>query len=348
MTYLRNAWYCAGWSPEIGETPIARRILDEPVMLFRAEAGNVVAIGDMCPHRFAPLHQGKRIGDVIECPYHGLRFDGTGACVHNPHGSKKIPAGSSVPAYPLVERHGAAWIWMGDAAAADPALIPDIELFGDPERADYPRVQDHLIMKVDYRLLIDNLLDLTHAPYLHPDTLTPGEANRESLFTGTATSAKSHYIMRHVKTPTSQRLFFPQDQGDFHSEVEWLLPSNLRHRLTMTGVDAPPEEGSITRNAHLITPETETTCHYFWVSTRNRLVDNAQIDAGIKQIVNYAFLQEDEPMMQACQTYMAGRDFFDLRPAYLDTDASAARARRLLADAIAAEQRQPKPISIVA
>ena len=106
----------------------------------------------------------------------------------------------------------------------------------------------------------------------------------------------------------------------------------------MTGVDEPVESGSITRNAHLITPETETSCHYFWVSTRNRLVDNEAIDAGIKKIVNYAFLAEDEPMMISCQDYMAGRDFFDLDPLYLETDAAAARARRLLADAIATEQ----------
>ena len=278
MSFLKNAWYCASWSADLGTEPIGRRILDEPILLFRKADGAVTALSDMCPHRFAPLSKGRLESDVIECPYHGLKFDAAGTCVLNPHGAGRIPANARLRRYPLVERHGAAWIWMGHADAADTAQIPDLRLFGDDS---YPRVKDHLVMKIDYRLLIDNLLDLTHAAYLHPDTLTPGEAQRRAKFSGTATTAKSHY---------------------------------------------------------LITPETETSCHYFWVSTRNRLADNEAIDAGIKKIVNYAFLAEDEPMMISCQDYMAGRDFFDLDPLYLETDAAAARARRLLADAIAAEQ----------
>lgn len=338
MPFLKNAWYAAGWSADIGREPIMRRLLDEPILLYRSEAGKVIALNDMCPHRFAPLHKGKLIGDAIECPYHGLRFDGSGACVLNPHGSGKVPPGAGVPSYPIVERHGAAWIWMGDPSLADPAKVPDCDLFGDSETADYPRVQDSLTMKIDYRLLIDNLLDLTHANYLHPDTLTPGEAKRESAFSTTDTSVLCNYAMRGVKTPSSQRLFFPEDEGDYYSDVEWLMPSVLRIQLFMTGLGQPKDGGSVTRTAHLITPETEKSCHYMWVTTRNRLVENAQVDAGIKAIVNKAFLVEDEPMISAVQDYMAGREFFALQPLYLETDASGARARRMLEKAIRDEQ----------
>ena len=104
MTFARNGWYCAALTAEVGDTPMARRILNQPIMLVRDAVGDVRAIGDRCPHRFAPLHQGVRDDDTIECPYHGLRFDLNGACVFNPHGQGRIPAAAHVPSYPVVER----------------------------------------------------------------------------------------------------------------------------------------------------------------------------------------------------------------------------------------------------
>ncbi|MGF6408464.1 Rieske 2Fe-2S domain-containing protein [Paraburkholderia sp. MM5482-R1] len=59
MEYLRNAWYCAGWDSEIEPGKIlARRYLDEPLVLFRDPSGTVKALAGICPHRMAPL--GKR------------------------------------------------------------------------------------------------------------------------------------------------------------------------------------------------------------------------------------------------------------------------------------------------
>ena len=84
MTFARNGWYCAGFTAEIADKPIARRILGDPIMLVRDTAGDVRAIGDRCPHRFAPLHLGAIDSDTIECPYHGLKFDLNGACILNP------------------------------------------------------------------------------------------------------------------------------------------------------------------------------------------------------------------------------------------------------------------------
>src|SRR3546814_16896615 len=72
--YLRNAWYAAAWSEEIGGTPLGRTFLEQPVVLFRETDGTTVALADRCPHRFAPLSKGKLVGNAIECPYHGLRF----------------------------------------------------------------------------------------------------------------------------------------------------------------------------------------------------------------------------------------------------------------------------------
>src|SRR6202140_4848505 len=80
--YLRNAWYVAAWSDGLGDGQLVpRTIMDEPIVLYRKADGGVAAIGDRCAHRFAPLSMGKIVhGDRIQCPYHGLEYDGSGAC----------------------------------------------------------------------------------------------------------------------------------------------------------------------------------------------------------------------------------------------------------------------------
>src|SRR5262249_39713320 len=112
--YLRNAWYVAAWSDDLGDGGVhGKTILKEPVVLYRKGDGDVAARQDRCPHRFAPLSMGKVInGDRIQCPYHGLEFGPSGACALNPHGTKNIPPRARVRSYPVLEKHKAIWIWM--------------------------------------------------------------------------------------------------------------------------------------------------------------------------------------------------------------------------------------------
>lgn len=168
MTWLRNCWYQAGWNEELDASPsLARTILGVPLVFFRREDGAVLALHDRCPHRFAPLSAGRVEPGRIICGYHGLAFGEDGACVHNPHGP--ITSRISVRAYPAVERHLALWVWMGEPALADPALIPDLSFIDrTPVTA---RITGHMPTAADYRLLTDNIMDLSHADYLHPTTL---------------------------------------------------------------------------------------------------------------------------------------------------------------------------------
>src|SRR6266702_6212839 len=122
--YVLNTWYAAAWSEDIGRTLFARRLLNEPLVFYRKEDGTPCVLHDRCPHRFVPLSMGKLLGDDVECLYHGLRFDCTGACIDNPNGAGVIPNAAKVRTYPHAERWGLVWIWMGDASRADPALIP--------------------------------------------------------------------------------------------------------------------------------------------------------------------------------------------------------------------------------
>ena len=171
--YLRNVWYVAGWADELGEKPQAKIFLEEPVALFRDEAGIARALYGRCPHRFAPLGAGCVIDGTLACPYHGLRFDGSGTCVHNPHQGEEPPK-ASVPAFPLVERYRLLWIWLGDAALADPATIPDFAWLDDPrweavrgttvvvttqELPTVERFADRVAILGEHRLLLDEPMD---------------------------------------------------------------------------------------------------------------------------------------------------------------------------------------------
>ena len=131
--FLKNCWYVAAWDHEVTAAPLARTLLCEPVVLYRTEDGTAVALEDRCCHRALPLSMGKVVGDRLQCGYHGLEFDSGGACVRVP-GQAQIPPGASVRSYPLVERWKYLWIWMGDPALADEALIPNWWWF------DHPRV----------------------------------------------------------------------------------------------------------------------------------------------------------------------------------------------------------------
>src|SRR5215831_15600924 len=88
--FLRNYWYVAASDEEVGRKPLRRLILNEPVALFRLEDGTPVAFEDRCAHRHLPLSMGKLVGDRLQCHYHGLQYDRTGACVRIP-GQELIP-----------------------------------------------------------------------------------------------------------------------------------------------------------------------------------------------------------------------------------------------------------------
>ncbi|MFM9967385.1 MAG: Rieske 2Fe-2S domain-containing protein, partial [Burkholderiales bacterium] len=126
IAFPKNAWYVAAYPEDIGNEMFARTILGEHLVFYRPKDGQLVALQDRCPHRLAPLSRGQLIDDCIECPYHGLRFASDGRCSFNPHHPGTIPVKMKVPTFPVVERHGLVWIWMGDVTRADAAHIPDL------------------------------------------------------------------------------------------------------------------------------------------------------------------------------------------------------------------------------
>ena len=164
MTCLRNAWYVAAWADELGDAPLGRALLDEKVVLFRQGDGAVAALADRCPHRFVPLSLGKVCDGQLTCGYHGLRF------AVDERFNDHVRAASRRKSYPVVERHRAVWMWMGNEPAR-PDDIPDFAFLDDP---GFEVISGVTAMAANYLLEIDNLMDLSHLDYLHLATIGNG------------------------------------------------------------------------------------------------------------------------------------------------------------------------------
>ena len=165
---VRNQWYVASWDHEIDRQPLARTICGEAMLLYRRFDRSVVALHDACPHRLLPLSMGIKEGDNIRCRYHGLLIDSTGNAIEMPVTSERVHRSICVKAYPVVERHRFVWGWIGEAEKVDEKLIPD---FWPCSHPNWTFDGDYYHIKCDYRLVIDNLMDLTHETYTHQGSI---------------------------------------------------------------------------------------------------------------------------------------------------------------------------------
>jgi len=332
--YLLNCWYQAGFSEEIVEAPLARTLLDIPVVFYRAD-GRVTALEDRCPHRFAPLSMGAVRNGQIVCGYHGLAFGADGHCRLNPHG--RITPAMKVRAFPVIERHTIVWIWMGNADEADPGLIPDLGFIDQtPETA---RIRFHIPTLANYRLVTDNLMDLSHADYLHPTSLggvMTGAQARTQLRDGTVIS---EWIKADCLAPARFHARVPPPQrADAWTEATWRAPAVMVIATALVPAGAGRGDEDVVRALHSMTPETATTTHYFVCGTRGDRLDDADYSERLRGMLEHAFVHEDKPMLEAQQSRLGASAFETRRPVLLAVDAGAMQVRRQLDRRIADEQ----------
>ena len=327
-SYPLNAWYMACWADDLAsDRLLARTLLDRPVVLFRDADGAPAALDDMCPHRFAPLSRGRVQAGVVQCGYHGLSFDASGACLGNASAYSSAPPGTCVQSYPVVERHRAIWIWLGERERADPVLVPRLSAM--PEPGGHENIGNYLHVQGNWLLETDNIMDLTHVHYLHE-----GSLGNESMRSGEMrVSEKDGVVRAELWMPGTICPFGPLEGKlcDQWNNVEWHAPSAmiLDFGAVLPGEPAVQDEGSYA--FHIFTPETERTTHYFFGSSGSYAEEDAWQPRMIGELQNRIFLAEDNPMIEAIQERMAGRDFWEMRPAILSSDAAAIRVRRRIA-----------------
>lgn len=341
--WLFNAWYQVAWSSELENLPLlVRTVLDIPLLIFRDEEGHVRALHDACPHRFAPLSRGRLCGGLVTCGYHGLVFDGNGRCVSNPHGG--ISKALKVRSFPVAEHHRGVWIWMGEGEP-DGASVPDLGVVdGIPMTA---LVEGRLPTRANYQLISDNIMDLSHADYLHPDTLGGMMSTARCAVWEENGVVISEWIARDCAAPPA--LAGKLERGgrvDFLVSVRWHAPAVIILQTGMvpagSGLDLVPTATTV----HSMTPETATATHYFFLVVRDGDVNDEAANEAMREQAMSIFSNEDKPMLEAQQERMGTDDLWSLKPALLSIDKGAVLARRKLEQLIAREQglREAAPL----
>ena len=305
--FLRNAWYVAAWSTEIGAAPFARTILDEPVVFYRLGDGSVVALEDRCCHRGLPLSMGRIEGDRLRCGYHGLLFDETGTCIEVP-GQSQIPPGAAVGAYPVRARWGWIWIWMGDPDRADPALIPDWWWMDHSEwRVVEGNRATPLHIDCNYELITDNLMDVSHLTYVHSSSI--GAESIPDFPIKTERRTRSVHMTRWVLDRPAAPFY--QAAGKFVGNVDrWMITDTDLPCHTVNDVGCAPVGTGATdgdrsqaiefRVLNAPTPETATSTHYFYARPRRFAQDSAEMDEIFHTQFDAVFI-EDKEVLEAQQ-----------------------------------------------
>lgn len=343
---IKNAWYIASWADEVSTTPLARRICNEPIVLYRTLDGQVAALLDVCCHRAAPLHFGTVVPEGLQCGYHGLTFDASGRCVRIP-GQDRIPDSARVRGFPVVEKDAFIWIWMGDPAAADTSLIVDYPYHNNPASWPYKKTTYHI--NGNYMLMVDNLMDLTHLGYVHVSTIggnpaTHVDAKMET--TRTPRGIKFTRWMLESIPPASYCKGVPfTGRVDRWQEFEYVAPGSI---IQWSGaVDANTgaydqgkrDGGFSLRIFHGLTPETDTSCFYFWSSANGYRQDDPVATEQLFHEIDTAFL-EDKAIVEEQQARLEelGEDML------VDIVADSARMqmRRTVQTMLAAEATRPE------
>jgi len=334
--FLRNRWYAAAEAAELGPLPVGRIFLNEPVVLYRTPGGAPVALEDRCCHRRAPLSKGKVEGANLRCGYHGFLYDSTGQVIWVP-GQDKVPPDARVRSYPVVEKHGMVWIWMGEKARRDEALIPDFHWNVEP---GWVSTGAYLPVAANHMLLVDNLMDLSHVPFLHINTIgSANDTDPDLTWERSADWVRGTRIGRNLMPTGRARAMGVNSNMDVTKVMTFTPASNVTIEISQTETGLKPgEKGRWNFHSFILnamTPETERSCHYFWRSARDYDVGNADFTDLILRSTVTAF-NEDKDMLEAEQRII------DIKPSapQIDVmgDTGGLQARRIVERLLAQEQ----------
>jgi phenylpropionate dioxygenase-like ring-hydroxylating dioxygenase large terminal subunit len=348
--WLRNCWYVIAWDHEIpsADSPelFRRTVLGEPVLVYRTADGGFTALEDRCCHRHAPLSAGRREGDCVRCGYHGLLFNPAGTCIEVP-GLASVPPKACVRRYPLQLKNRWLFVWMGDPALADPVLLPDNFSCDHPDWKNKP---GYLHYDTPYILICDNLLDFSHLSYVHATTLGGTMAIAQAVprieaVPGTRPDwpVMGIRVSRHV--PDVPPPPFYQRFRSFSGKLDrWFVYDFGTLLMHSRGKPVEDPEGDLSRAVQLhscqtLTPETETTTHYFFQQSHRADAGDAGATDSITDSIFNSLIQafnEDRDMITAQHRNLALAGARPMLP--LAMDSALLQFRRVLQSRLALEQ----------
>ncbi len=339
---LKDLWFPVCPSGFVKDNPVSLRRLGYKIALWRDATGQVHALEDHCPHRGAPLSLGRVQDGKLVCGYHGLEMGCKGKTVHMP--GQRVQGFPSISAYAVIERYGFVWVWPGDANLADPSLMPVFDFFDNPQWA-YAGGLYHV--KADYRLMIDNLMDLTHETYVHASSIGQPEIDDTPCATHTEGNAvvTSRY-MHNIHATPFWRMAMQANGLDPEAAVDrWQIcrftpPSHVMIDVGVAlagqgGFDAPAQAKASSVVVDFITPETETSHWYHWGMARQFKPQDAGLTAQIREGQGKIF-GEDMQMLEMQQANLLRHPTRKLL--MLKIDAGGVQSRRVIDHILSAEQ----------
>ena len=330
--FVYNEWYVAAFSSEITRALLPRRLLGKRVVLFRTETGQAVALSDRCAHRAYPLSLGTLDGDTLVCGYHGFRFDAQGDCIEVPS-STRCPKGIGVARYALLERGPLVWIWMGNPEEADESKLPEQQWLEEPD--SWATSSGYFQLKSNYVSMHENLLDLTHLSYLHAATFGTPDYARAAF---RSEIADGYFALHRDVVPTTLPPLWAKPTGlEGCNTAARIVKSEFKspafHQVNVSFYDNQLAEAdrnvSRIKTAHLLTPETHSTCHYFIVHGRDFGLDDGSITDFMHENLFAAF-QEDVDGMAALETVWDTTDPDDMVETSVAADGPSVAMRRYL------------------
>lgn len=350
--FLENTWYVACTADEVQDKPLGRRICGQPIVFYRGKENTVAALEDFCPHRGAALSLGSVCEGNLMCGYHGLVMGADGKAVSMP--MQRVGGFPCIKSYPVVERYGFIWLWPGNPERADDTLIPHLDWAVDPEWA-FGGGLYHI--HCDYRLMIDNLMDLTHEAYVHTDSIGQGEIDESPVKTRKeGEQVVTSRTMENVIAPPFWRAAMRANGLDDTAPVDrWQISRFTApgHVMINVGVAYAGKGGFEADAAYkasaivvdFMTPETEDSHWYFWGMARHFKPDDQALTASIRDGQG-AIFNQDLAVLEAQQ---ANRQAFPDRPLLaLNIDAGGVQSRRILDQLIQAEREAtpaPQPVA---
>jgi phenylpropionate dioxygenase-like ring-hydroxylating dioxygenase large terminal subunit len=250
-----NFWYPVILGKDMTDTPKIVRILSLDFAVFRDGQGGARVLSNICPHRGGSLAGGKIKGDHLQCPYHGWQFDGSGQCHKIPSlgAAARIPARTRVDAYPVVEKYGIVFAFLGDLPEAErPPMLEVPEFDHEGWRPTWMNFQ----IPYNYERSVENGLDPAHNEFVHPTHGFSGE-NSEYKVNDLRWVGDPEWgvgFFTRYKSPASKDSECQDEagvglagSGHRRYRAEWRLDL---HQVRRRQADAPVHVGSTHRRAH--------------------------------------------------------------------------------------------------
>lgn len=335
----KNCWYVVANRADVGRELLSRTVVNTPLAIYRTEAGEAVVLDGRCPHRHFPLGKSALEGDNIRCGYHGFVFGPDGQCVEIPS-QDHVPRACRVARYPAVEHGLWLWVWVGDPALADPALLPPLAetgLDGSEGLITTPLIFREVACR--YQLLNDNLFDLSHLGFLHGNSI----GTRENSSTPEELDKRPGYvasIRRITDAPVPPTLWQRDVYGLERIDRAMGMasyPPGFHAGTTEVRVPAShPSRGgellSWTRVYHCITPSTPRTSLYHFAIGMPPGADPEAMKAALDPVID-----EDVFASEEIEKII---DLYDGDPPpelMVRSDHNAVEGRRMIAAMMAAE-----------